>query len=323
MPIESCMEFLCNFPDAIIVFDKNKGRIIYANQAALHLFGYEREELIGKSILDIHPMEERKKIDSIIRKLKANLQGYYCDINCLNKCGEIFPVDIASQIFKYNGSNLAMGFIRDRRKIRSEATDWRVIYQQLAELAGYGVCLVSGKRILYANNWLSLMLGVDSPAALKNREMTDFLPPEAHEPFHVNYEKVISGIAPVLCVKRYLKRLDGTIVCCYARMSRVLVEGEWVVHSVLMNPENSYCELFKPGDPFPDEKMPESFFLTCRETEVLKMFAAGSSVKEVARKLNISERTARTHRYNIMRKLQVNNTAEMTRFAIKNNMVAL
>ncbi len=61
--------------------------------------------------------------------------------------------------------------------------------------------------------------------------------------------------------------------------------------------------------------------LTERETEILKLIAAGFSNKEVGDKLFISHRTVDTHRTNLMKKLSVNNIAGLISYAIKNGIV--
>lgn len=54
-----------------------------------------------------------------------------------------------------------------------------------------------------------------------------------------------------------------------------------------------------------------SVALTNRESEVLQLIAAGFTGKQIARALNISPYTVRTHRDNLRRKLGVHNGAQM------------
>jgi DNA-binding NarL/FixJ family response regulator len=61
--------------------------------------------------------------------------------------------------------------------------------------------------------------------------------------------------------------------------------------------------------------------LTAREREVLQLVAEGRIMKEIAAILNISVSTAGFHRYNIMDKLQLRTTAELTRYAIRHKLV--
>ena len=62
---------------------------------------------------------------------------------------------------------------------------------------------------------------------------------------------------------------------------------------------------------------PDQPELTERETEVLKMVAKGMSYKQIAERLVISHRTVQNHVQNTLRKLQMHNRVELTRYAIE------
>lgn len=57
--------------------------------------------------------------------------------------------------------------------------------------------------------------------------------------------------------------------------------------------------------------------LTPRQREVLQLIAEGSSTKEIAEKLNISVKTAKTHRTELMRRLDLHDVASLVRYAIQ------
>ncbi len=80
---------------------------------------------------------------------------------------------------------------------------------------------------------------------------------------------------------------------------------------------NSY--LRHPGRDEPSES-PRSR-LTAREREIVQLLAEGRSNKEVATALNISIKTAETHRTNIMNKLDLRSITELVRYAVRNNIV--
>ena len=61
--------------------------------------------------------------------------------------------------------------------------------------------------------------------------------------------------------------------------------------------------------------------LTAREREIVQLLAEGKTNKEVASSLNISIKTAETHRTNIMNKLDLHSVTELVRYAVRNNMV--
>ena len=60
--------------------------------------------------------------------------------------------------------------------------------------------------------------------------------------------------------------------------------------------------------------------LTERETEVLKMVAKGLSYKQIADRLVLSHRTVQNHVQNTLRKLQMHNRVELTRYAIEHGL---
>src|SRR5580704_9064066 len=69
----------------------------------------------------------------------------------------------------------------------------------------------------------------------------------------------------------------------------------------------------------PDQKEapPRRSRLTPREREVLQLLAEGKTSKEVAVALNLSVKTAETHRTNIMRKLDLHSVADLTLYALR------
>lgn len=63
--------------------------------------------------------------------------------------------------------------------------------------------------------------------------------------------------------------------------------------------------------------------LTRREIEVLKLIAEGLFNKEIASRLEISERTVKNHVSNIFKKIEVSDRTQAAVFAIKNNLINL
>lgn len=61
--------------------------------------------------------------------------------------------------------------------------------------------------------------------------------------------------------------------------------------------------------------------LSSRETEVLQLIAEGEANKTIADKLEISIKTVEKHRDHLMRKLDIHDTAGLTRFAIETGII--
>ena len=73
-------------------------------------------------------------------------------------------------------------------------------------------------------------------------------------------------------------------------------------------------EIEVPADPEIDQ-------LTVREKEVLRLIARGYTYKEVAKRLSISVKTVETHVSAVLRKLQLSNRHELTRWASDRRLV--
>ena len=71
------------------------------------------------------------------------------------------------------------------------------------------------------------------------------------------------------------------------------------------------------------DRLPRFATLTPREKEVLKMLAEGNSVKEVACQLNLSVKTVEAHKFNLMRKLDIHNKAQLVQYAIQKKIIKL
>ncbi len=61
--------------------------------------------------------------------------------------------------------------------------------------------------------------------------------------------------------------------------------------------------------------------LSNREYETLLMIASGQSVSEIAEKLSLSVKTISMYRTRLLEKMQLKHNAELTHYAIKNNLV--
>ncbi|MEO7250985.1 MAG: response regulator transcription factor [Arenimonas sp.] len=61
--------------------------------------------------------------------------------------------------------------------------------------------------------------------------------------------------------------------------------------------------------------------LTAREREVFHLIVEGQTSKEIARKLEISVKTAENHRAHVLEKIKARNTAEVVRYAVRKGLL--
>jgi len=70
-------------------------------------------------------------------------------------------------------------------------------------------------------------------------------------------------------------------------------------------------------------RQPRFGTLTKREREILKMLAEGKSVKEIAADFDLSVKTVEAHKFNLMRKLNIHNKAQLVQYAIQKKIIRL
>lgn len=94
---------------------------------------------------------------------------------------------------------------------------------------------------------------------------------------------------------------------------RKVSEGGKYVSSVLAEHLASIVQ----GD---DEALPHES-LSRREYQVMCLIASGKTVSEVAKELSLSAKTVSTYRVRVLKKMKMENTAELIRYAISNELV--
>ena len=63
--------------------------------------------------------------------------------------------------------------------------------------------------------------------------------------------------------------------------------------------------------------------LTSREIEVLQLLAEGKSMKQIALSLSLSIKTIESHRTKVMQKIDADNIADLTKYAIREGIISL
>jgi PAS domain S-box-containing protein len=114
-------------PDAVLLMDPHDPglpwRIVDCNAVAARIYGYPREELIGRSLESLNLTPESAEVRET--RLKAMRQGDVVRLETLrrHKAGHTFPVEVSATLATFGGSELVIGIQRDitERKRAEEA----------------------------------------------------------------------------------------------------------------------------------------------------------------------------------------------------------
>lgn len=89
----------------------------------------------------------------------------------------------------------------------------------------------------------------------------------------------------------------------------------------------SFCEISSAETgieiTFQEITPPRFAMLTKREREILKLLAEGGTAKEIACDLNLSIKTIESHKFNLMRKLDIHNKTQLIHYALRKGIIKI
>lgn len=122
-----------------IIVVNTKQQIVATNSSANEMFGYEKEELLGKSIDTVIPKryhtDHNKHVDKFILKSEKRSMGQGRELYGVKKNGQEFPVEAGLNPFKLYGSTYVMALITDitERKNYTENLE-RIVQERTKQL---------------------------------------------------------------------------------------------------------------------------------------------------------------------------------------------
>jgi len=155
--------------DAIVVVD-HVGTIQEFSSAAQRIFGYSREEMVGRNIRELMPEPFRREHDGYMARYmntgEERIIGIGREVSAQRKDGSVFPCDIAVGHVHGAEPPRFVGFIRDitarkvsEEQLRRSETELRLA-QELANLGNYVMHAEAGAQDYYSPQ-LYRILGVE------------------------------------------------------------------------------------------------------------------------------------------------------------------
>lgn len=149
----------------IILFISRDGRILEANEAAFHAYGYDREEMLALHIHDLRAPHTRHETDELIEKAFA--EGFSIETEHQRKDGQVFPVESNSRGVDAGGEKVLLSVIRDitrRRRAEEERKRLEGELRQAQKLEALGT--LAGGIAHDFNNILGIIMGYAEISAL-------------------------------------------------------------------------------------------------------------------------------------------------------------
>jgi PAS domain S-box-containing protein len=128
------MTLLEQASDAIAVTDV-EGNLLEVNNRAVELFGYPKEELLGKHFTELHPQEKLERVSEAFRNAVKEGSGALNDTAILRKDGTAVAVDITGSVIEIEGARFVQGFFRDITERKHAEESLRQSESALRELS--------------------------------------------------------------------------------------------------------------------------------------------------------------------------------------------
>jgi PAS domain S-box-containing protein len=185
--------------DAVITIDEGN-HIVDWNNAAERIFGWKREEAIGRDLADLiippaHREQHRAGLAMFLRGGPGKIFNRRVESTALRRNGEEFDAELSVWPVRTAQGFTFSSFVRDisRRKAAERAlSESEAKYRKVVENVNEGILVTAGGRILYANPRALEITGLDAATA-KSHPFVEFIHAEDRERVLNNHLRRLRG----------------------------------------------------------------------------------------------------------------------------------
>ncbi|MCX6148027.1 MAG: PAS domain S-box protein [Candidatus Kapabacteria bacterium] len=150
-----------NNPMPLVVYNRQTLLIQDINQASVEKYGHNKEDIIGKTILDIRPKENIDKVTNLIVKKTDGIEnaGVW---KHQKKNGDIIDVEVFRKSIIYNGEDSILGLLNDvTEKLKAEAE--LILHKKVVDNSLEGIIITDPNQIdnptIYINEKFTQITG--------------------------------------------------------------------------------------------------------------------------------------------------------------------
>ncbi len=131
-PLNNFMSFFHTIRDLLFILDM-EGNILQVNQSVIDRLGYTEEELLGKSVLIVHPEHRRNEANQNVIEM-LQMQREYCPIPLISKSGLEIPVETRVTLGKWDNKEVLFGVSKDISELKLSEEKFQKVFHNNASL---------------------------------------------------------------------------------------------------------------------------------------------------------------------------------------------
>ncbi len=338
--VEDQTEIICRFlPD---------GTFVFVNEVYCRLFGKTSQELIGQCWHPAAHPDDLPMIEDRLREMSPNNPVVTIENRVFMAGGEQRWMQFVNRGL-YDADNT----LKEIQSVGRDITRLKLIESNLRDsderlemaLAGSGLVLwdwnIPERKVTAGNRWFELLGYTDEELGNDEDDWMNLINPKDLGGFNRKLSAHFRGETANFESEHQLRHKDGHWVSVEAK-GKVTLRGTdhtplRMVGTILdvgqrkrLNEEG--MDLLKrietliressSRSPVKTQNGKSAESLTKRQRQILGMIAAGMTSAEIGKRLHLSTPTVISHRRNLMAKLDLHSTAEVTRYAINHGLLA-
>ena len=216
-----------------------KGSIVYVNAAACRMFGYEKDELVGKAPSVFVAPHDRDRVERRILDRVVDADGSpSATYEAVRKDGTTFPLEVFSQHIEYEGEQALLSQLRDlteRRRQEMALRDAEEKYRSLVENSVAGVAVIQGDRFVYVNPKFTEIIGYTQTEVLALHSALDLILDDDRALVEESARQRLEGEVGAVHYTARVRRKDGRVIVIEVNGAVTTYLGKTAVISTLLD----------------------------------------------------------------------------------------
>jgi PAS domain S-box-containing protein len=204
-----------NSPNVMSITDLETGRYIEVNDAHEKIFGYKREEVIGRSAVELGIIQDSPFRDELLRALRETGRIMNREIQSRTRDGRPLILLHSAEVIELGGKKCVLRVshdVTDRKCAEEALRESEQRFRSYFELAAVGFSISSREtRLLAVNDEYCRIMGY-SREELLAKTWVEMTHPEDLKPNEILFDQALAGKTDAYTLNKRMIRKDGQVI---------------------------------------------------------------------------------------------------------------